>query len=244
MKYHYLYQTKDNENREGWIKARNRDNAYALLRKQGIRPYRLIGDDPVNWKPWAAGGAIAALSAALAISLVFKGGDNAPLARSQIEGDASLIAAGVYCGWTNVLGSALDRHLAAYAQPGHPVPRPEVSDTDAEKMVAEIEAPVEIIGEERPEYARLSRIVEFMKDDLRSWISKGGDLKGYFDYLDERQADECAFREKAVDAVYRAPESMRYRAWLGVNARLRDMGIAPLDRPAEAEEDGNIYEKR
>lgn len=24
-----------------------------LLRKRGIRPYRVIGDDPRNWKPWA-----------------------------------------------------------------------------------------------------------------------------------------------------------------------------------------------
>ena len=39
------------------------------------------------------------------------------------------------------------------------------------------------------------------------------------------------FREKALDTVYRAPESLRERAWLGVNARLKDMGIEPLSRP-------------
>ena len=36
MKYKYLYQTKDNENREGWIKAKDRADAYAKLRKQGV----------------------------------------------------------------------------------------------------------------------------------------------------------------------------------------------------------------
>ena len=55
MKYRYLYQTKENENREGWIKARSRDEAYTLLRKQGIKPYRVIGDDPFNWRPWVIG---------------------------------------------------------------------------------------------------------------------------------------------------------------------------------------------
>ena len=53
MTYKYLYQDKDNANREGEIKARNRDEAYKLIRKQGIRPYRVIGDDPWNWRPWA-----------------------------------------------------------------------------------------------------------------------------------------------------------------------------------------------
>ena len=63
MKYRYLYQTKENENREGWIKARSRDEAYTLLRKQGIRPYRVIGDDPFNWRPWVIGAGYAVLLA-------------------------------------------------------------------------------------------------------------------------------------------------------------------------------------
>ena len=63
MKYQYLYQTKENENREGWINAKNRAEAYAALRRQGIRPYRLIGDDPVQWQPWAAGAGFVVLAA-------------------------------------------------------------------------------------------------------------------------------------------------------------------------------------
>ena len=53
MTYKYLYQDKENRNREGEIKARSRDEAYTLIRKQGIKPYRVIGDDPWNWRPWA-----------------------------------------------------------------------------------------------------------------------------------------------------------------------------------------------
>lgn len=237
MKYRYLYQTKDNENREGWIKARSRENAYAELRRAGIRPYRLIGDDPLNWRPWAAACAILALSAALTVSLLMRDGEK-PLPRRQLEGDAEVIASGVYCGWTNVFAAALDRRLAAYAQPGREVTFVAPSREDIAAMAADLGQPVRNLGGDRVEYAQLARIVEFMRGDLELWISRGGDIQGYLEYLAERQRDECDFREKAVAAVYRAPESMRYRAWLGVNARLTDMGIAPLEKPAGAEEDG------
>jgi hypothetical protein len=65
MTFKYLYQTKENENREGEIKARSRDEAYTLLRKQGIRPYRVIGEDPWNWRPWAISAGYIILSIAL-----------------------------------------------------------------------------------------------------------------------------------------------------------------------------------
>ena len=53
MKFKYLYQDRENRNKEGWIEARSRDEAYSRLRKQGVRPYRVIGDDPWNWRPLA-----------------------------------------------------------------------------------------------------------------------------------------------------------------------------------------------
>ena len=67
MKYKYLYQNRENQNLEGEIVARNRDEAYRLLRKQGIRPYRVIGDDPWNWRPWAISAGYVLLSAALVV---------------------------------------------------------------------------------------------------------------------------------------------------------------------------------
>ena len=65
MKYKYLYQDRKNNNLEGEIVAKNRDEAYKLLRQQGIRPYRVIGDDPWNWRPWAISAGYVILSAAL-----------------------------------------------------------------------------------------------------------------------------------------------------------------------------------
>ena len=67
MKYRYLYQDRENNNLSGEIVARDRDEAYKLLRKQGIRPYRVIGDDPWNWRPWAISAGYVILSAALVV---------------------------------------------------------------------------------------------------------------------------------------------------------------------------------
>ena len=67
MKYKYLYQDRKNRNLEGEIDARNRADAYQRLRKMGIRPYRVIGDDPWNWRPWAISAGYLVLSAALVV---------------------------------------------------------------------------------------------------------------------------------------------------------------------------------
>ena len=70
MKYKYLYQDRENRNLEGEIVARDRDEAYKLLRKQGIRPYRVIGDDPWNWRPWAISAGYVVLSVAFIVVAV------------------------------------------------------------------------------------------------------------------------------------------------------------------------------
>ncbi len=59
LTYKYLYQDKGNNNLEGDIEA------YRRWRKQGIRPYRVIGDEPWNWRPWAISAGYVLLSAAL-----------------------------------------------------------------------------------------------------------------------------------------------------------------------------------
>ncbi len=236
MKYRYFYQTKENENKEGWIKAKSRENAYALLRKSGIRPYRLVGDDPINWKPYAALAAIIVLATALAAVLIVGREDRRPRPRAQLVGEREVISAGVYSGWTNVLFSALDRHLAKYAQPGRFVDKVEVSEEECAAFAGDLASPYEYVSGESPEHRQIRNIVAKMREDMRAYIAEGGDVAGYLAFLDERQTQEREFREKALEAVYRAPESLRDRAWLGVNARLKDMGIEPLARPETLQE--------
>ena len=132
MTYKYLYQDRQNRNCEGEIKARDRNDAYLQLRKQGIRPYRVIGDDPLNWRPWAIAAGYAVL-----LALVF----------------------------------VLAAMLAGRVHPSAPSAPPLSAD------------------------------------------------------------EAAAFRARAVDAVYRAPETFRYNVWKGVNARLAERGLEPLPRP-------------
>ena len=133
MTYKYLYQDRENRNREGEIKARDRAEAYMLLRKQGIRPYRVIGDDPFRWQPWALS-----------------------------------------------LGYAV--------------------------LLAVIVALVMMLADRK----------------------SGGEAKS----ATAMTADEAReFRERAEDAVFRAPEAFRYNVWKGVNARLQERGLEPIERP-------------
>lgn len=139
MTYKYLYQDKQNRNCEGEIKARDRAEAYMLLRKQGIRPYRVIGDDPVRWQPWAVGAGYAVLIAVIVVLAVL--------------------------------------------------------------LTAKWEASVAEAPIGSPQTISLS------------------------------QEEAELFRIKAEEAVYRAPEAYRYNVWKGVNARLAERGLAPIEKP-------------
>ena len=68
MRYRYFYQSKENKSCEGWIDAHDRNDAYNQLRKQGIKPYKLLGRNPLAWKRWAAIGVLGAATAVLAVT--------------------------------------------------------------------------------------------------------------------------------------------------------------------------------
>jgi len=230
LKYKYLYQTKDNENREGWVTARDRADAYAKLRKEGIRPYRLIGDDPAKWRRWLVPSAAAAalvVSTAAAV-LAFAGRRAAPVGRCQLTGDSSVISACMADGWAGVFESNLDRYLAAYAQPGWIALPPETTDAEVDAFAAELERPLSAPGATGPETKMMESIVASMRQEMRDYLAGGGSVREYLEFLEERQDQEREFRRKAMDAVARAPEFMRERTMQNVNVRLREMGLPEL----------------
>lgn len=230
MKYKYLYQTSGNENREGWIVAANRAEAYAALRRQGIRPYRVIGDDPVRWQPWAAGGAIAALAVALACALALGGGDadGATMRRRQIVGDRAAISRGLESCWDGVFSTKLDRFLAAYAQPGWIAIPPDVSEGDAARFAEELAAKPESRADDSAEVRQLRRIVAAMRAELSDYLAAGGTVEDYMAFLEDRQDEEVAFRKQARESVDAAPAAMRGRVLMNMNVRLREMGLPEL----------------
>lgn len=230
MKYQYFYQTKENENRSGWIAAKDRADAYTQLRKQGIRPYRVKGEDPLRWQPWALGATIAALALALVCALVFgRGGSGRqPASRRQLVGDRSVISRGLENGWEGVFATRLDRYLAAYAQPGWIAIPPEVTPEETAAFAQELATPLAYGDGDGPEVVLLKNIVAKMREEMRDYLAQGGSVADYLRFLEDRQDDERAFRNQAADRVARAPESMREGYRLNVNVRLREMGLAEL----------------
>lgn len=238
MKYQYFYQTKENENRSDWIKARNREAAYTLLRKRGIRPYRIVGDDPVNWRPWAIAAAFAVLLACLAVAVGVArsaGDSRSPMPRSQIYGDRSIIAEGVLSEWAGVLSSPLDRYLAAYVQPGSSALPPLLTAEEIASFADDLAGEVSYVDGERMEYRQLKNMIAGLRAEMREHLAAGETVGQYMDFLEERQQQEREFRDHALESLQKVPPSYLHQAWLGVNAGLRERGLEPIPAPPQME---------
>lgn len=158
-----------------------------------------------------------------------------PLARQAINGDRQRVEAAAKS-FTN----AAERLMAAFAEPGRPVPAlAAMRPTDAE-FEASLREPIRIAETDFTETADLKRIVAKIKSDLRVYLTDGGDIDGYLEELAKRQKLEVAYREKAEKHLARlcAPASGKksdkseaYGYWLKANAQLQSMGIYPLPLP-------------
>ena len=76
---------------------------------------------------------------------------------------------------------------------------------------------------------RLKNIVASMRAEMADYLAAGGTVGDYLEFLEERQDQEREFRNKPLEALARAPESLRARAVINLNARLRDMGLAEIE---------------
>ena len=230
MRYTYYYQTSQNENRTDVIDARDRADAYTKLRKQGVRPYRVVGDDPAKWRRYLPVVTIVMFVIAIAVAAVVvdvnvvRSVSDAPIARQQIVGDETFISAQVMTDWGDVLPCALDRYLAAYAQPGWEVSRP----IPAETALEDLKTPIKISDSDRPEVRQLKRILLQMREELSELVTNGGTLADYAVIISDRQASEVALRQKAIRSFMDTLPSLRRKAFTSLNICLRDRNIAPL----------------
>ena len=233
MKYQYFYQTSKNENRDGFIRAKNRAEAYALLRKQGIRPYRLLGDDPLNWQPWAVGVAFLVMVAALFILVFFGVGNpestDVPVRRQQLTGDDAILSRGLETGWMEYLPTNLDRYLAAYAQPGWIALPPDFNSDEIARFENDLSVELRIDEADPAIVVLLKRIVCTMRRELKEYLENGGHISDYLKLLDERQDREISMRRQAREAVESATEEMKARVLMNQNLFLREMGLAELE---------------
>lgn len=241
MKYQYFYQNKKNENLSDWIVAKDRSDAYAQLKKKGIKPYKLIGKNPLAWKRWAA---IALLTCGLIIALIYILHNNyvhAPeiriVPRHQVYGDPVIVAQGVKTDWNacNLLPG--EKFLSRYAQPGLFVQSPQ--SYMVKKIIGDVQEcltnKLDTTTAELTEYTQIKEIIESIKIELRTYINEGGTVATYLYRLVERQQQEVAYYNAAMQEIENAksrldPDQLYY-FWAKKNSELRAIGLPMIKFP-------------
>lgn len=250
------------------MNASSREEVFEALRAQGVKAIKVVATDGskangeirgVRKRVVAASIVVAALAAGLAAYLVGRVAPRPPpespptpatvtpptppvayrnakpLARQTINGDRQRIEAAAAS-----LTNAAERLMAAFAEPGRPVPAIAASRPADAEFEASLREPIRIAETDFTEAVDLKRIVAKIKSDLRAYLADGGDIDGYLEELAKRQKLEVAYREKAEKHLARlcasahgkkADKSEAYGYWLKANAQLQSMGIYPLPLP-------------
>ena len=248
MKFHFQYRTSKNELKYGSIDAVDRDSAYALLRKDGIRPSRLVEAPGLlnkilgKGKRWIA---IAVLVVLLCVSLgvillqheeVERLDELHPMSRCQIYGDPALISEGLASKWGNVFSSECDRFLALYAQPGKPIVVQPTSEVIEDAKDA-INRRTEYSADDSEEVKKLKCIVEGMKLEAREYVGDGGRIDVYLKRVVARELQEFEYYASTkvqLEGMLKAgtfSQSEIANFWATRNDKLRAMGIEPIPMP-------------
>lgn len=235
MKYHYFYQDKKNTDLDGWLEARDRNDAYKKLRSQGIKPYKLIGKNPIAWKRWAAivvltvacaGFAAYAYYARKAVVEVIS--EAAELDRAQLYGDASIIQKISANGWRNSFGDEGDAWLARHAIPGRVCDCVNLASKTNELSCARLE----LSDGDSEELKKMKQMVNGMKHELEDYLRGGGTQLDYMKLCDERIQKELQFMKRSQvqfetirkhDRRVSSPQSAA--AWERINDSLRALGL-------------------
>lgn len=245
MLYNYQYKTSDGERHEGQIRVASREAVFTELKKQGIKPYGVeLAPGFGNWiaslgkRVYLIVVLVILLSASICALFIQQEKVNkaeAALApqqqerRSQIYGDPLLLQQCEAKGWSNVFPDALEQLLAQYAIPAKPVNLAEVR-----KIAQGIEKPfvlteVAIAEDELPEVAKMKRMVNWMKGELKAYIDAGGTFESYYDRLQQRQIEEIRIRSRIATELNRMDPGDNFEAeWEAKNEILRTMGILPI----------------
>ena len=252
MRYHYFYQSRENKTCDDWIEAKNRDDAYALLRKRGIKPFKVLGRNPYAWKRWTAIGVLAALVAVLALVVVRGVAKNrreayeaafATEERAQIYGDSAILHDLASDGWRKAMGSDGDAWFARHAIPGRlcdcaspnsqfPIPQSLLSTT-----------PLRISPDDSPEVAKMKSIVNCMKQELSDYLAAGGTAEDYMTLCDERLRTERDILSNITQELKTLESRMTAEnydetsaVWLKKNATLRSLGLPTIVMPDDPRE--------
>ena len=231
----------------GSIEAASRDDAFVALRKDGIRPIKVVAADGskangeirgVRRRVVSLVAALAAVGAVVATTLYNRTRTpptpefEAEQTRRQVIGDSAVIDKGIATGWSDVFPEEGERFFASFAIPGVKAGQ---RNTTVEELNAALERRIDVAGEDGMEARQIKSMVEGMKSEARAYIAAGGNIVEYGKRLTERQDAEIAIYERTKaeidDAREKLPQDEFIALWEEMNDQLRNLGIklVPLE---------------
>ncbi len=252
MKFGYSYKTSDGVRHEKVFVAANKEEVFAALREQGIRPMKVWEMEGgkrtalkvLAWFVFVVG----VFGAAIWAGLEVRGKSAAPGPqeedRSQIYGDPGILQTCEARSWANVFEDEGDRFLARFAQPGRPVRLSGQAwrGTIAAALKANMKG-VKVTRTDGPEIAKMKRMVNGMKAEMRQYVADGGTVEQYIDEVLERQKVEEGIAanfqvefDRLEKKVTKENREETIEKWNAKNVLLREMGLRTVLLPESLEE--------
>ena len=241
MKYTYAYKSSDGTRHEASMEAECRENVFEALRKDGIRPIKVVAADGSKANGEARGvrrrvigfvAALATVGAVVATTLYnHTKTSSAPefvaeQTRRQVIGDAAIIDKGIATGWADVFPEEGERFFASFAVPGVKAGQ---RNTTVDKLKAALSRRIEPSDSDGMEARQIKSMVEGMKTEARAYIAAGGNIVEYGRRLTGRQDAEIAIYERTKSELDKARKTMTEDAFLSFwedrNDQLRNLGI-------------------
>lgn len=224
MLYKYAYKTSNGVRHEGEIHAERRDDVFAQLRAQGIRPIKVVAADGSRENGEVKVRGVrrrVVITASVCAALVaggvayFAGRDASPstttslrgrqtetrpahpLARQEIRGDRNRL----FYAQNRTLETDAERYLALFVEPGRSLPEKMPERPTTEDFNAFLAHEVRYASDDYTEVVDLKRILEKIRLEFKQYLADGGTIDAYCNALVKRQNTERETREKASERL-------------------------------------------
>lgn len=235
MRFIYAYRSKDNARHEGQIVAPTREAAYRELKGRGINPIHVVEAPGFfnkiigRWKPLVAVIVIVAISAVAGMAIFRLNAISRGMEfenRAQLYGDPVVVMSASANGWMATFPDQGDAWFARHAVPGASCDCDQINSVQKAQIATAIMRGIGenlvVAREDLAEVAKMKRMVNGMKSELREYLRAGGKVETYMYRADIRQKAEARLLDNARRDLQRTddPEKWRLR-----NAELRSMGL-------------------
>ena len=248
--FSYFYKTSDGVRHEAQIVARSKDMAFAELRKQGIRPIKVVQHEPplvvkLLKRSWLLMIALVVIGLYHNLSTTANNKSVDPV-NTAVSSETSYVAKPMTRRWIQgnrqlvekakreLFSTPLERYLAQFSEPGIVGQEGMLKDDEIAQYREVLNSFIYISDSAFTEEKILKRIVCGLKHEMKDYLEGGGTPSGYAQALVERQKKEYDFRISAENKLAQMEKNEKaYAFWLKANASLAAMGIQPIDLPYE-----------